>query len=243
MKNIREVQINIPATCHVALKDMERTMEGWFCDSCNRHVLDLRFKSDEQILEFLQSGKNSGCGILMNDQTGRPIAPGKPGRSYYKYLIIALIFTIILKNQAAATRKDATEQVEAKKGPILRLDTSESKIKCRVMDGEEPMPFATIQIPGMNYSTFSDTAGNFLIPFPDSLKGKAIKIIIDYVGYSKSEFEISPVDSIDGYIFKMHQELQKMYTVGMMVRSEPVRLKPRLIERPKRFFRWLFGKH
>lgn len=217
MKRHSAIQISIPTPCHVPLNGMQKTAEGRFCASCQKNVFDLRYKADEEVLEFLTSDQNSGCAILTPGQLNRKIKPARPMRSYYQYLISALLFTFILKNQAAAAaRKYPTEQTETKKGPILRNDTV-AVVEGIVRDSNEVLPYSVVQIQGSHIRAYTDTTGAFKIELPDSLKGKTLTFIISQLGYESISVTLSPNQMAKVQDFKLKKIANEMVAGGMIV--------------------------
>lgn len=65
------IQLQIPVPCTQHWDDMIPVKDGRFCESCAKKVVDFSLLNDQQILDIIRNGSQSGCGRFTDDQLNR----------------------------------------------------------------------------------------------------------------------------------------------------------------------------
>lgn len=108
--------IHIAEACHESWNAMTTQEQGRFCQQCSKTVTDFSQMSDREVLQFLSSGKGSGCGRFEVDQLNREIhlpATQVKKTAWAWLLSICLPFVAALKvqGQKKSATPAKTEQV------------------------------------------------------------------------------------------------------------------------------------
>lgn len=108
--------IHIAEACHENWNAMSAQEQGRFCQQCSKTVTDFSEMSDREVLQFLSSGKGSGCGRFAADQLNREIhlPATQAKRTAWAWLLsLCLPFVAALKvqGQKRSATPAKTEQV------------------------------------------------------------------------------------------------------------------------------------
>ena len=94
---MEQLQISIPKPCHQDWNQMTPEERGRFCSSCNKTVVDFSDKTENEILNFINSHRNENiCGRFRNDQLAEPVRIELPLPVYYSNLSFLNTFLLAL---------------------------------------------------------------------------------------------------------------------------------------------------
>src|SRR4051812_42826979 len=71
----KSFKISIPEPCSQEWENLIPQVEGRFCGSCQKTVIDFTSMTDEELLNYFQHQQGSICGRFNPFQTDRVIAP------------------------------------------------------------------------------------------------------------------------------------------------------------------------
>ncbi len=76
--------------CSESWDTMLQTNKGRFCESCEKHIVDLTSKSDEEIIQFFKRKKENVCGRVSASQLNRDLVLMPPKASWHWLLPLAV---------------------------------------------------------------------------------------------------------------------------------------------------------
>ncbi len=213
--------------CSKQWDDMQQAGSGRYCDSCEKHIVDLTGKSDAELISFFTKKKDNVCGRLLSEQLYRELLlpPSKPS---WKWLLPLAVGTILYTPAQANELRPVVEQdsqtsalrptfVEPTVKPSVAADT----IRGRILDeltGEPLKGVKVVQKGFGNVLAQTHVDGKFNLSVADADHGTLF--IFTLLGYSKIEIPLK-----DGMVIKMAE--QKIILGGIssvLVNQEPMYL-------------------
>ncbi len=132
MKKEAPFSIEIPKLCGENRDLMDKTEKGWFCNVCNKEVIDFREKSDAAFREAFKNPSHQPCGVFRPDQVVRPLSARRNCSSYSNtWKALTLVFAGALAGEGCfmgkrADPEDAQRQDQPKTEVGMRADTTHS---------------------------------------------------------------------------------------------------------------------
>jgi hypothetical protein len=116
----KEIFIEIPTACHENWNKMTPAMQGKYCGSCEKTVVDFTTMSDAEIFRIINKNKSGLCGRFDETQLTRPIAqPVQPIKKKYW----AMLMTALLSISSAFSQV----QKKIKPEPKMKLNYRQEK--------------------------------------------------------------------------------------------------------------------
>ena len=177
---------------------------GRYCDSCEKHIVDLSNKSDAELILFFQKKKDNVCGRLLSGQLNRALVQPiqKANWGWLLPLAIGAIFTTPAK---AAELRPMTRVIDHSQKPDNSInENSRTAIKADtvggiIIDQSSGKPLAGVKIKQrgfQNVIAVSDSTGRFeLAPLGDTLSST---YTFELPNYSSLDWKIT-----DGMEVKM----------------------------------------
>jgi len=142
---------------------------GRYCDSCEKHIVDLSNKSDAELILFFQKKKDNVCGRLLSGQLNRALVQPiqKANWGWLLPLAIGAIFTTPAK---AAELRPMTRVIDHSQKPDNSInENSRTAIKAdtvggNIIDQSSGKPLAGVKIRQkgfQNVISVSDSTGRF----------------------------------------------------------------------------------
>jgi hypothetical protein len=196
--------LNIDNPCKEEWNKMKHQVNGKFCSSCSKTVIDFTTLTDSEIVKLLEKNTGRLCGNLNTDQLNRIISiqENKSTPIFYKFLAGLLLFGSTKNVQSANINSNKTEistsiykeelldnEIEYRENP----DDSLTKfIQGIVLDSatKEPLIGVIIKLKNTNKAVATDIEGKFKITILDSLLSDSLALKISCIGYKTKEFAI-----------------------------------------------------
>lgn len=182
---------------------MLQTSTGRFCDSCEKHIVDLTSKSDEELIQFFNKKKKNVCGRLFASQLNRDLVR-LPQKASWHWLLPLAVGTIAV----ASVQANELRPVVVNSDHAFASTSSESAIKesvpldtinGRVVDGRtgEPLKGVKVRQKGFeNVLALTDSTGKFELGIREGIMSTVFTF--ELKGYSKVESHLN-----DGIVIKL----------------------------------------
>jgi len=165
MNHHRPIQISIPQPCSEDWSKMTPQEQGWFCDSCQKCVVNFTGFTDEELYKYFaeHSGKKV-CGRFQNRQLKRVVAlPPEPRNRFYRWFI-SLGFVVFL-SELLGTEAKAQEPVTS---PARKQSKQKPGAVLGTISDEKGNPVKQAQVyilysDGTKSVTTTDDEGNYVI--------------------------------------------------------------------------------
>lgn len=203
----KNIKISIPKPCHEDRNKMLPTSNGYFCNSCEKEVIDFRNFSDADIqLFFKKMEGKSTCGIFNTEQLFFPDIEAK-SYTFNKYFTrfgfgaMAILSSLLAQAQVTKPKKVETfisPKIDKKIAitfPLIitgKVVSDENILEMGILKGE-PVIGATIIINNsIKVFVVNDIDGNFGIQINenDFINGSLI-LSIQFLGFEKELITIN----------------------------------------------------
>lgn len=195
----KQFTIQVPSPCKEDFGAMPKSEKGFYCGSCEKHIVDFRFMSDEELIEhFKQNHFATSCGRFRANQLDRPFEFTPQSTSIFERFnwrkLAAAILLLPLINQnlfAQQKAKPATFQTEKQKSAQKKII-----IEGSVMMNNVGLAHMRVSIIGTGDTVFTNNNGQFRFELPtdfpkDTITLKVIKednIVADDFEFSISSY-------------------------------------------------------
>lgn len=164
-----KLQLILTNPCSKEWDDLLEAGPGRYCDSCEKHIVDLSNKSDAELILFFQKKKDNVCGRLLSGQLNRALVQPiqKANWGWLLPLAIGAIFTTPAK---AAELRPVTSVIDHNQKPYDSIyQNSRTAIKAdtvggNIIDQSSGKPLAGVKIKQrgfQNVIAVSDSTGRF----------------------------------------------------------------------------------
>lgn len=192
---IKTLRLSIPEPCHEDWNNMTPTLQGRYCQACEKEVTDFSQMTDTQIIQFIEKGKGNHCGRFRFDQLDRDMSLSVPQyviSPWAKAGILAASVLLAVPGMSQQTRlstKPAAQEIVVTQQKDLDSNTP-FIIKGIVTDEEgEPLIGASILLVGTSTGTITDLDGNFTIGIQQQLPNLALTF--SYTGYESKSIKVT----------------------------------------------------
>ncbi|MEJ6981255.1 hypothetical protein WG906_12380 [Pedobacter sp. P351] len=202
---MKKLKLILSNPCSERWDDMLLTSAGRFCESCEKHIVDLTSKSDEELIQFFKKKKENVCGRMLASQLNRDLVMLPPKASWHWLLPLAMgaiVVTPALANelrplvvnsdQASALLPASVES--AIKAPVV-LDT----ISGIVVDDRTGKPLKGVKVRQKGFENvlaLTDSTGKFKLGIKEGTVATAYTFELS--GYSGMEAHLD-----DGMVIKL----------------------------------------
>ncbi|TKC06377.1 hypothetical protein FA047_11045 [Pedobacter frigoris] len=201
---------------------------GRYCDSCEKHIVDLTGKSDAELIRFFTNKKDNVCGRLLSDQLNRELL-SPPSKPSWQWLLPLAVGTILYTPAQANELRPLVEQrnqtgalpsayVEQMTSPSLAADT----IRGRVLDNITGKPLKGVKVRQAGFENvlaLTDDSGKFELSTAENLE---TPFSFYLTGYSRVELPLK-----DGMEVKLLSEPGRIILGGIssaFLNQEPMYL-------------------
>ena len=164
-----KLQLILTNPCSKEWDDLLEAGPGRYCDSCEKHIVDLSNKSDAELILFFQKKKDNVCGRLLSGQLNRALVQPiqKANWGWLLPLAIGAIFTTPAK---AGELRPVTSVIDHNQKPYDSINqNSRTAIKAdtvggNIIDQSSGKPLAGVKIKQrgfQNVIAVSDSTGRF----------------------------------------------------------------------------------
>jgi hypothetical protein len=204
MQAIQKVNLSHLKKCHQDWSKMAPTKGGRLCESCQKVIIDLRNKTEQEIAEIHAFSATPVCGIYDKKLIQSFPPQAKRSKSFLKYKI-ALLSLIAVLNAKAKNKetiiKNYTIELNSNSLPVKSsfeksFNQSASRDSCVIKgkiltENGEPAIFATVHIKNTKIGVSSDLDGNYFLNIGSQLDSlEHISLIYSLVGYGRIEKKI-----------------------------------------------------
>jgi hypothetical protein len=204
MKNQFNLSIKTPCTENFNL--FKPTLDGSFCEKCQKEVIDFTNMPRKEIIGYFSSNNTKNtCGKFKSKQL-KPYHMKTQRNKKINFLtgIGLACLTLFTFSTVQAQEKKTTEtQTETIQNSFV--------VKGTVSDENGPLPGANVILKGSRTGTATDFAGNF--EFPEKLK-KGDVLIFSYIGLETQYVTIKNQDSASNITLKEDTTLEEIIVVG-----------------------------
>lgn len=184
---IKTLRLSIPEPCHEDWNEMTPTLQGRYCQVCEKEVTDFSQMTDAQIVQFIEKGTGNHCGRFRFDQLDRDMSQSVPQyvlSPWAKAGILAASVLLAVPGMSQQTRLSTKPAAQATL--VTQQKDLDSKtpfiIKGIVTDREgEPLIGASILLVGTNSGAITDLDGRFTMRIEQQLPNLALTF--SYIGY------------------------------------------------------------
>lgn len=190
---IKTLRLSIPEPCHEDWNEMTPTLQGRYCQACEKEVTDFSQMTDAQIVQVIEKGKGNHCGRFRFDQLDRDMS-----QSVSQYVLSPWAKAGILAASVLLAVPGMSQQTRLSTKPAAQvtLVTSEKPtnrkvpiVKGIVMDKRgEPLIGASVLLVGTSTGTITDLEGKFTLHVEQQLP--ALALTFSYVGYERQTIKV-----------------------------------------------------
>lgn len=186
--------IKIENPCQENWDRMHSNIDGKFCGSCQKNVIDFTSKTSREIAQIINDKQGNICGRFTSNQLNQEYSVGlAPRAEINRYKSIAASFLVMLGIESAQGQevptKSHVEMIEKTQTSTMIGDTilaeQNSNDRTYVIEGEmidaktkQPIPFQKIYNKEKTFGALSDFDGRFLLQIPSKLMSDSIQIVV-----------------------------------------------------------------
>lgn len=241
--------LQIPIPCAQQWQTMQPLRPDCrFCAACLKNIVDFTYKTDAEILHYLQQNTGNICGRFRPEQLDRHLkAPKAPRQTGFGAM--AAGFAALLAMKEPSIQQIST--LPALHAPAVNLSSktedparSTAQDSMRIIAGKvvdmetgEALIGSVVTIDGTSWGAGTDTDGRFSIRIPiQELPQKPLTLRIFYTGYPTLEI-VCPerVLTEDIALVPIALDARAVAVMGEVVICHPP--KPTMKQRLRRFFR------
>jgi hypothetical protein len=200
----KRTQLIISNPCHEQWDSMEPRLEGRFCGSCQKTVVDFTTMNDQELLDWFGRGRSNICGRMNEDQLNRDLLPRKTLKKrrwaiWWQFLLAGLLVSSDASSQVKPPSPLAS-QAKKRTGsrPLAMGDTSAlwPDQLLRIIDSatQKPVIGASVQLDDDPKFFMADSAGLIVLPHHRIARASALKITS--IGYERAVIAVE--DGWDG---------------------------------------------
>jgi TonB-dependent SusC/RagA subfamily outer membrane receptor len=164
-----KLQLILTNPCTKNWDDLPEAGPGRYCDSCEKHIVDLSDKSDAELILFFQKKKDNVCGRLLSGQLNRALVPPiqKANWGWLLPLAVGAIFTTPAKATELRPVTHVIDHSQKPYNPInenVRTASKTDTVGGKVIDQSTGKPLAGVKVKQkgfQNVLAVSDSTGRF----------------------------------------------------------------------------------
>ena len=181
----KPIYLQLTKPCTERWDKMTPTQQGAYCSSCNKQVIDLTAKTENEIYELVTQHNGEMCARLTKQQLNTPIRKSELVNGWFNWRAIAASLGALLafeKTKAATTGDSITvaayDHTRTNKTEPDTTPVKPNTITGIVVDSEtnEPLKYATVFIKDLHISTVTDSNGVFTIENASLYKDQTLQI-------------------------------------------------------------------
>lgn len=209
-----QFNLNIKTPCSKNFDQFTPTPKGGFCGSCKKEVIDFTNMNSEDIITFFKTkATENTCGRLNKNQLNVYNETSKKNKrlSFLSGIGLAcLAFFSSITAQAQDTKKTIKPKENTAEIKASKFEKNIT-IKGNVLEGNLPLPGASVVLQGSSAGIQTDFDGNF--EFPEKLKIGDI-LIISYVGMESQKVIIENKNSASKIELKINMNETSCIIMG-----------------------------
>ena len=215
------LSLSIPTPCAEKWGNFAPAINGGFCNSCSKVVVDFTKMSDSEILNFFTAQQAHTCGRFRADQLKTYSAPAllkvTPGMKLLKVGFVSLLLLLVSKQGTAQTITTKAKMVTVQHllGRVAQPNDApalDQIIRGTVKSSEDGSTLSgvNISLKGSAVGVVSDTNGSF--EFPQQLKEGDV-LVFSFIGLNTKEYSVPKKNNEDSVIV-MSMQMCDMVMMG-----------------------------
>jgi hypothetical protein len=210
------IYLQLTQPCTERWDNMTPTQQGAYCSSCNKQVIDLTAKTENEIYELVTQHNGEMCARLTKQQLNTPIRKSELVNGWFNWRAIAASLGALLaveKAQAGTSDSTTVTVFDHTRANITEPDTIQVKpntITGIVVEDEtnQPIYSANVVIKGTTIGAVTDIEGVFNIENANLYKDKIL--VIRSVG--RKEAEVAVNQFLSGSTIRLHPKEFNYYS-------------------------------
>jgi hypothetical protein len=185
-KPMKHISINIPSPCSQNWSGFTSTVDGAFCPSCNKNVVDLTAMSDAAVTELVGRTRGNLCVRAHRDQLKANVLPAihiRPGLTFLRAGIIGLL--LLAGGSTFAQDPGNKPKVE---NAQTAATTFWIKGVVKADDDGTPLVGASVYVKGTTVGMLAGSNGEFA--FTEPLREGDV-VVFSFIGYKTREHVVS----------------------------------------------------
>lgn len=184
---------------------MQPVGAGRYCDSCEKHIVDLTGKSDPDLMQFFKKKKDNVCGRLLSGQLNRELVL-PPSKSGWQWLLPLAMGTMLFTPTQANELRPLIEQGKQAGAlppvsvePAAILSVAADTIRGTVLDNRTGGPLKGVKVRQKGFENvlaLTDSNGRFELGITEGKLAALFNFNLN--GYSQIEMPLK-----DGMEIKM----------------------------------------
>ncbi len=215
MERKLEVQVHIETPCSENLDAMPSTIDGRFCTTCQKVVVDFTRMSDSELVWYFEQHTNERvCGRLSEQQLNRKIvAVLEPEHRWnFKGVLnkVAALLVLLPVAGSYAQKAGTTKKQHATAKP--RIKPVDNVIKGLLLDinTQKPVSGVELKIETLNIKMLTDTNGHFEFQLPEVFSDSGVTLeatrpVTDSFFINPTRFDLKELKS--GQPVKLYREM------------------------------------
>ena len=175
----KNIQLSVPKPCQEKYASFSKTINGGFCASCQKEVIDFTSWSDERLKLYFKNLKGNTCGRFREEQL-KAYSYDKSSRTGISWISFVLAGFLLLFSSRQVSGQTApgrvTEQYAPENNnltakPLRRKGNSEEVQMIGVVRAVEqgvPLGGVTVRLKGTSSITMTDSLGRFTLGLPNT---------------------------------------------------------------------------
>ncbi|MGM9478567.1 carboxypeptidase-like regulatory domain-containing protein [Pedobacter sp. GSP4] len=199
----KSFKLQIPKPCQEQWYNMQEDLQGRFCNSCQKSLIDFTGFSDAELKDWFMKNQGKSCGRFKPEQLDRLIHI-KPRYSitdkFRPSLIMASLLTFLsFPKLSSANIPHLYPMVQLDEGKFFKndvLDTLDEGfviLKGKVTDRGDKLPIigASIMVKGSKITTFTDRNGYFELKLNKKEFNHKVFLDLKYIGYKTKSVKVN----------------------------------------------------
>jgi len=241
---MEKIHIQIDKPCSENFKTFKKTVEGGFCNSCKKNVIDFTKMKDQEIIEYFSIKKSKTCGLFLDSQLKNFSNQNLSSNGTKSSAFVSSIFSLSLISLLSLTNVYSQDRTNLKETIKLENDVtkqdsnsvdSNKKITVNgiVSDKIGPLPGATVYSKKYNIGTQTDFDGKFT--FPKQLETGDL-LLVTYIGYKDQEIKISTENNSISMSYDVKLDNSQMVMMGAVTTNKVYKSKRTILQKIKSLF-------
>lgn len=199
----------LTSPCTKQWDELTSSANGRYCESCEKHIVDLSEKSDRELIEFFKNKEDKVCGRLLASQLNRTLVDSQQ-RLGWQWMMPLAVGAMFLSPAKANELKPVVEQGNSLTTSTSFLTNSPSRqhlvsssISIKVVDEDTGLPLKGVKVRQkgfQNVLAVTDSLGRFELSLPAELATSIFTV--ELAGYAATDLSLT-----DGLSIKLKKEM------------------------------------
>ena len=219
---MKKLQLILSNPCLENWNEMQADGDQRYCNSCEKHIVDLSTKSDAELIQFFKKKKGNVCGRLLSSQLNRELVVPIPKANWHWLLPLAFGAMVVSPVQAMDLKLDITQSdsifpsLPAHADLNVKTPQLADTIHGSVVDVVNGKPLAGVIVRQKGFKNVlatTDVNGKFKVII--SRQDIDNEFTFDYLGYVRVESKLK-----NGMLIKLQEALVILGGMGFKVWEE-----------------------